>query len=190
VISSSQARTSLADHSCLHMQVLTQGMKASVDSIQGWQLLSQLQLQNQQYDLAAESAAKGLKCLHQRQKRGYRSQPAIAAGIVLARARSLLHLGLSDDAVALFKALTGKPPYTPPTPPSSPHPTPPPQSRLPSLWKAVLPWPQLLVLFLSCRCSQNTEMLVKLHLERPGTTHKWHVCMHGKILFEWQPTQQ
>ena len=83
-------------------------MKANVDSIQGWQLLSQLQLQNQQYDLAAESAAKGLKCLHQRQKRGYRSQPAIAAGIVLARAHSLLHLGLLDDAVALLQALTGK----------------------------------------------------------------------------------
>ncbi|KAL0025266.1 hypothetical protein WJX77_012112 [Trebouxia sp. C0004] len=90
----------------LIIQVLTQGMKANVDSIQGWRLLSQLQLQNQQYDLAAESAAKGLKCLHQRQKRGYRSPPAIAAGIVLARAHSLLRLGLSDDAVALFKVLT------------------------------------------------------------------------------------
>lgn len=106
MISSSQIRTSLADHSCLHLQVLNQGMKANVDSIQGWQLLSQLQLQNQQYDLAAESAAKGLKCLHQRQKRGYRSQPAIAAGIVSARAHSLLHLGLLDDAVALFEALS------------------------------------------------------------------------------------
>ena len=100
------------------MQVLTQGIKANVDSIQGWQLLSQLQLQNQQYDLAAESAAKGLKCLHQRQKRGYCSQPAIAAGTALARAHSLLHLGRSDDAVALFKALTGIPPPTPLTPPS------------------------------------------------------------------------
>jgi len=111
VSSSSQARTSSADDSSVHTQVLTQGIKASVDSIQSWQLLSQLQLQNQQYDLAAESAAKGLKCLHQRQKRGYRSQPAIAAGIVLARARSLLHLGLSDVAVA--------PPLTPPHPPKA-----------------------------------------------------------------------
>ncbi len=119
------------------MQVLTQGIKANVDSIQGWQLLSQLQLQNQQYDLAAESAAKGLKCLHQRQKRGYCSQPAIAAGTALARAHSLLHLGRSDDAVALFKALTGIPP---PQHPSHPPPYTPllpvlsPQSRLPSLW--------------------------------------------------------
>ncbi len=111
-------------------------MKANADSIQGWQLLSQLQLQNQQYDLAAESAAKGLKCLHQRQKRGYSSQPAIAAGIVLARAHSLLHLGLSDDAVALFKALTGEPPLAPPPlPPSllSSYPRAP--SRLPSLYQ-------------------------------------------------------
>jgi len=176
VISSSQARTSLADHSCLHMQVLTQGMKASVDSIQGWQLLSQLQLQNQQYDMAAESAAKGLKCLHQRQKRGYCSQPAIAAGIVLARAHSLLHLGLSDDAVALFDALTGKfTPSTPPLiPPSSPHFTS--QSRLPSLWP-VLPWPHLRLLFFSCKCSHNTGTLVRWQFEKPGTTHAWHDCM-------------
>ena len=83
-------------------------MKANIDSIQGWQLLSKLQLQNQQYDLAAESAAKGLKFLHQRQKRGYHSHCGIAAGIVLARAYSLLHLGLSDDAMALFETLTGK----------------------------------------------------------------------------------
>lgn len=107
-------------------------MKGNIDSIQGWQLLSQLQLQNQQYDLAAESAAKGLKCLHHRQKRGYCSQPGMAAGIVLARAHSLLHLGLSDDAVALFKALTGEPAPANPAPSVLPsYPRAP--SRLPSL---------------------------------------------------------
>ncbi len=120
-------------------------MKASVDSTQGWQLLSQLQLQNQQYDLAAESAAKGLKCLHQRQKRGYCSQPAVAAGIVLARAHSLLHLGLSDDAVALFKALTGIPP--PPPPPCPLHT--PPYTPLPPL---LFPPKQVAVLVVASPC--------------------------------------
>lgn len=82
-------------------------MKGSADSLQGWQRLSQLQLQNQQPDQAAESAAKGLKCLRQRQNRSYRSQPDIAAAIVLARGQSLCALDCADDALVMFNALTG-----------------------------------------------------------------------------------
>ena len=89
------------------MQVLSQAMTASADSLQGWQLLSQLQLQNEQFDLAADSAAKGLKCLHQRRSRGYQSLPELAAATVLVRGHSLLSLKRPDDALTLFKALTG-----------------------------------------------------------------------------------
>lgn len=92
----------------LSLQVLTRAMRAGADSLQGWQLLCQLQLQNEQYDLAAESAAMGLKCLHQRRSRGYRSQPAVAAAIVLTRGYSLLAGGRPDEALVLFTALTGR----------------------------------------------------------------------------------
>ena len=84
-------------------------MSAGADSLQGWQLLSQLQLQNEHADLAADSAAKGLKCLGHRHKRGYQSPPDIAAGIVLARGHSLLALGRFEDAQAMFRVLTGLP---------------------------------------------------------------------------------
>lgn len=82
-------------------------MSGSADSLQGWQLLSQLQLQNGQHDLAAESAAKGLQCLAQRRSRGYQPSPQAAAGIVLTRGHSLLALDHLDDAHAMYKALTG-----------------------------------------------------------------------------------
>ena len=89
------------------LQVLSRAMRASADSLQGWQLLCQLQLQNEQYDLAAESATMGLKCLHQRRSRGYRSHPAVAAAMVLTRGYSLLARDHPDEALVLFKALTG-----------------------------------------------------------------------------------
>lgn len=84
-------------------------MAASADSLPGWQVLSQLRLQNEQSDLAAESAGKGLKCLAQRHSKGYQSHPAVAAGIVLARGHSLLTLNRLGEAHAMFKALTGTP---------------------------------------------------------------------------------
>lgn len=82
-------------------------MAANADSLQGWQLLSQLQLQNEQPDLAAKSAGKGLMCLGQKHDKGYRCHPEVAAGIVLARGHSLLALDRLDDAHTMFKALTG-----------------------------------------------------------------------------------
>lgn len=84
-------------------------MAASADSIPGWQVLSQLRLQNEQPDLAAESAGKGLKFLAQRHSKGYQSHAAVAAGIVLARGHSLLALDRLGEAQAMFKALTGTP---------------------------------------------------------------------------------
>lgn len=84
-------------------------MAAGADSLPGWQVLSQLRLQNEQPDLAAESAGKGLKCLAHRHSTGYQYHPAVAAGIVLARAHSLLAQDRLDEAQALFKALTGTP---------------------------------------------------------------------------------
>lgn len=87
-------------------------MDAGIDSLQGWQLLSELQLQNEQPELAAESAGRGLKCLAQRHSRGYLPPPEVAAGIVLARGHSLLALERLDDAQAMFTALTGIPACT------------------------------------------------------------------------------
>ena len=89
------------------LQVLSRAIKASADSLQGLQILSHLQLQNEQFDLAADSAAKGLKCLQRRQSRGYQNPATIAAAIVLTRGHSLLRLQRTDDALAMFKALTG-----------------------------------------------------------------------------------
>lgn len=82
-------------------------MNGNADSLQGWRLLSQLQLQNEQADSAAESAAKGLKCLAHRCSRGYQCRPDVAAGVVLARGQSLLALERLDDAHIVFKALIG-----------------------------------------------------------------------------------
>lgn len=82
-------------------------MHAGADSLQGWQLLSELQLQNEQPELAAESAGRGLKCLAQRGARGYVLPPEVAAGIVLARGHSLLVLDRLHEAQAMFEALTG-----------------------------------------------------------------------------------
>lgn len=90
-------------------QVLSPAMDASADSLPGWQLLSELQLQNEQPEAAAESAGRGLKCLAQRRSRGYLPPPEVAAGIVLARGHSLLALDRLDEAQAMFKALTGFP---------------------------------------------------------------------------------
>ena len=95
---------------CRHMmvlQVLIRAMSGSADSLQGWQLLSELQLQNEQFDLAADSAAKGLKLLAQRRSKGYQGQPHCAAGIVLARGYSLLALERLTEAQAMFQALAG-----------------------------------------------------------------------------------
>ncbi|KAL3133073.1 hypothetical protein ABBQ38_006975 [Trebouxia sp. C0009 RCD-2024] len=90
----------------LIIQVLSPAMDASADSLPGWQLLSELQLQNEQPEAAAESAGRGLKCLAQRRSRGYLPPPEVAAGIVLARGHSLLALDRLDEAQAMFKALT------------------------------------------------------------------------------------
>ena len=91
----------------LTFKVLRRAMSANADSLQGWQLLSQLQLQNGQADLAAESAGKGLQCLAQRCSRGYQPLPQTAAEMVLARGHSLLALDCLDDAHAMYNALTG-----------------------------------------------------------------------------------
>ena len=94
------------------LQVLSPAMDAGADSLPGWQLLSELRLRNEQPELAAESAGRGLKCLAQRHSRGYVSHPQVAAGIVLARGHSLLALDRLDEAQAMFKALTGIPALT------------------------------------------------------------------------------
>ena len=90
-------------------------MAASADSLSGWHVLSQLRLQNEQPDLAAESAGKGLKCLAQRHSKGYQYHPAVAADIVLARGHSLLVLDRLGEAHAMFKILTGTPILPAPT---------------------------------------------------------------------------
>ena len=82
-------------------------MKGGADSVKGWQLLCKLQLQNEQYSLAADSAAQGLKCLHHKQNRGYPCSPSGAAAIVLARGHSLLALERPVEAMNMFTALTG-----------------------------------------------------------------------------------
>lgn len=84
-------------------------MAASADSLPGWLVLSQLHFQNEQPELAAESAGKGLKCLAQRHSKGYQYHPALAAGIVSARGHSLLALDRLGEAQAMFSALTGMP---------------------------------------------------------------------------------
>lgn len=84
-------------------------MAASADSLPGWLVLSQLHLQNEQPELAAESAGKGLKCLAQRHSKGCQYHPALAAGIVLARGHCLLALDRLNEAQAMFSALTGMP---------------------------------------------------------------------------------
>ena len=89
------------------LQVLSRAMKAGTDSLQGWQVLSHLQFQNEQFDLAADSAAQGLKLLAQRHKRGHQDPSDVAAGILLTRGQSLLALQQTDEALAVFKALTG-----------------------------------------------------------------------------------
>lgn len=89
------------------VQLLRPAMDAGADSLPGWQLLSELQLQNEQPEPAAESAARGLKCLAQRRGKGYLGPPEVAAGIVLARGYSLLALERLDEAQAMFNALTG-----------------------------------------------------------------------------------
>ena len=89
------------------VQVLSRAMRAGTDSLQGWQVLSHLQFQNEQFDLAADSAAQGLKLLAQRHKRGHQDPSDVAAAILLTRGHSLLSLQQTDDALAVFKALTG-----------------------------------------------------------------------------------
>ena len=84
-------------------------MAAGADSLSGWHVLSQLCLQNEQPDLAAESAGKGLKCIAQRHSKGYQYDLAVAAGIVLARGHSLVALDRLDEAHAMFQALIGMP---------------------------------------------------------------------------------
>ena len=91
----------------LLLQVLARAMKGDADSLQGLQVLSHLQLQNEQFDLAAESAAKGLKVLQRRQSKGYYNRATTAAAIVLTRGHSLLGLRCTDDALVMFKALNG-----------------------------------------------------------------------------------
>ena len=90
------------------MQILDHALAQGADSLQAWQLLSQLQLQNQQAELAADAAAKGIKCLHLRQSKGYKVVSALSAKLVLVRGQSLLALGTLPDALAMFKTLTGE----------------------------------------------------------------------------------
>ena len=83
------------------------GLNGSADSLHAWQLLSELHLQNKQAEQASDAAGKGIKCLHQRQSKGYQVLPELSAKLVLARGRSLLTLGSLPDALAMFRALTG-----------------------------------------------------------------------------------
>lgn len=84
-------------------------MAASADSLSGWHVLSQLRLRNEQPDLAAESAGKGLKCIAQRHSKGYQYDLAVAAGIVSVRGHSLVALDRLGEAHAMFQALIGMP---------------------------------------------------------------------------------
>ena len=96
-----------ATYRSLVLQFLEFGLSRSADSLSAWQLLSKLRLQNKQADLAADAAGKGIKCLHQRQSRGYQVLPDLSAKLVLARGQSLLALGSLPEALAMFRALTG-----------------------------------------------------------------------------------
>lgn len=89
------------------MQFLECGLRHKVDSVCAWVLLSEVRLQSKQFDLAAEAAGQGIKCLHHRQSRGYQVLPELSAKLVLARGQSLLALGNATDAVPLFEALIG-----------------------------------------------------------------------------------